>query len=138
MSPGPLRQITAAIGLLAMAPIAVMLLTKALTPQEAAARAVVVVLAVVLVGNLVRVIITQLLNRVERDLPDVAEDLGEGAPGAAGGQAPGAAGRSGGLAAGTAAASGVGRTAPAAGGQDAVAGESPRRRAEDREGAGRR
>ena len=74
LSPGPLRRITAAIGLLAMVPIAVMVLTAALTPQEAALRAVVLVLAVLLVGNLVRVIITQLLHRVERELPDVVAE----------------------------------------------------------------
>ena len=85
LSPGPLRRITAAIGLLAMAPIAVMVLTAALTPQEAALRAVVLVLAVLLVGNLVRAIITQLLHRVERELPDVAE------PGRPAATAPGAA-----------------------------------------------
>ena len=85
LSPGPLRRITAAIGLLAMAPIAVMVLTAALTPQEAALRAVVLVLAVLLVGNLVRAIITQLLHRVERELPDVvAEHATPAAPGGGG------------------------------------------------------
>lgn len=120
MSPGPLRRITATVGLLAMAPIAVMLLTSALTPQEAAIRAIVLVLAVVLVGNLVRIILTQLLYRVERDLPDLAEDAS-----AAGGGAPGP---------------GAGRAAPATGAQQhgVAGGDTPRRRAEDQVDAGRR
>ena len=143
MSPGPLRRITAAIGLLAMAPIAMMMFTSALTPQEAAMRAVVLVLAVLLVGNLVRVIITQLLNRVERELPDVVEDAGASGIGPSGtgggGQAPGAAGRSGGLSAPNTAVGGTGRTAPTAGGQGGdTGGEALRRRTDDREGAGRR
>ena len=151
MSPGPLRRITAAIGLLALAPIATMMLTSALTPQEAAARAVLVVVVVLLVGNLVRVIITQLLHRVERDLPEVT-DTGEGqhlggeaAPASERGQRrPGAANPQ----AGTAGAGpgGGGATTASSGGSPASAssvapaadGDLPRRRAEDQVDAARR
>ena len=151
MSPGPLRRITAAIALLALAPIAAMLLTSAITPQEAAARAIMVVAVVLLVGNLVRVIITQLLHRVERDLPEVT-DTGEGqhlgaaaAPASERGQRrPGAANPR----AGTAGvgAGGGGATTASSGGSPASAssvapasdGDLPRRRAEDQVDAARR
>jgi len=138
MSPGPLRRITAAIALLALAPIAAMLLTSAITPQEAAARAIMVVAVVLLVGNLVRIIITQLLHRVERDLPDeveaepsqpgAAREAAGGAPArpATRGGAGGAVGATGSAAAGAAGSAGIG------------ADGTPRRRAEDQVDAGRR
>lgn len=66
MSIGPLRRVTAGIGLLAMAPIAAMLVTDALTPEAAALRAVGVLVAVVAVGNGARIVLTRLLARVER------------------------------------------------------------------------
>ena len=153
MSPGPLRRITAAIGLLALAPIAAMMLTSALTPQEAAARAVLVVVVVLLVGNLVRVIITQLLHRVERDLPEVT-DTGEGqhldaaaAPASERGQRrPGAANPRAGTAAAGAVAAGGGATTASSGGSPAPGssvapaadGDLPRRRAGDQMDAARR
>ena len=151
MSPGPLRRITAAIGLLALAPIAAMMLTSALTPQEAAARAVLVVVVVLLVGNLVRVIITQLLHRVERDLPEVT-DTGEGqhlgaaaAPASERGQRrPGAANPRAGTAGagagggGATTASSGGSPAPGSSVAPAADGDLPRRRAEDQMDAARR
>lgn len=150
MSPGPLRRITAAIALLAVAPIAAMMLTSALTPQEAAARAVLVVVVVLLVGNLVRIIITQLLHRVERDLPEVTDTaegqhLGAAAPATEHGQRrPGAASpRAGAAGAGGARAASSGGSKGAAAGAAAAAapsteGDLQRRRAEDQVDAGRR
>ena len=155
MSPGPLRRITAAIGLLALAPIAAMMLTSALTPQEAAARAVLVVVVVLLVGNLVRVIITQLLHRVERDLPEVtdtgegqhlgaaaapASERGQRRPGAANPRAGTAGAGAGAVAAGGGAttASSGGSPAPGSSVAPAADGELPRRRAEDQMDAARR
>ena len=70
MSAGPLRQITAMLGLLALAPIAILVLTSALSPEEAALRAIVVVVAVLVVGNIARAVLTQMLYRVERALPE--------------------------------------------------------------------
>ncbi|MFP4634923.1 MAG: hypothetical protein ACLFRD_03600 [Nitriliruptoraceae bacterium] len=66
MSIGPLRRLTAGVGLLALAPIAGMLITDALTPEAAALRATVVLVAVVTIGNGARVVLTRLLQRVER------------------------------------------------------------------------
>lgn len=92
MSAGPLRRVTAIMGLLALAPIAGMILNGTLTPEQAAIRAVLVVGAVLLVGNLARVVLEQLLHQVERDF---VTDLPAGATSSAG--------------AGDAAAQGVGR-----------------------------
>jgi hypothetical protein len=82
MSAGPLRRVTAMVGLLALAPIAGMILYGTLSPEEAALRAVLVVGAVVLVGNLARVVLEQLLERVEKDLvtavPDDGRPMGPG------------------------------------------------------------
>lgn len=72
MSIGPLRRVTASVGLLALAPIAGMLVTDALTPEAAALRATVVLLAVVAVGNGARLVLTRLLQRIERRSEDAA------------------------------------------------------------------
>lgn len=78
MSIGPLRRVTAGIGLLAMAPIAAMLVTDALTPEAAALRAVVVLVAVVAVGNGARMVLTRLLLRVERRSSDAEVAAADG------------------------------------------------------------
>lgn len=95
MSAGPLRRITAVVGLLALAPIAGMILNGTLTPEEAALRAVLVVGAVLLVGNLARIVLEQLLHRVEKDLvtavpdePDVRRTVPEDRRAAVGQDAP--------------------------------------------------
>jgi hypothetical protein len=75
MSAGPLRRIVAVIGLVALAPVATMLVTGAITPEEAALRALAVGLVVVVIGNLVRQVVTAMLRRVERRAEDrEAED----------------------------------------------------------------
>lgn len=70
MTVGPLRRITAALGLVVLAPITWLLIVGALTPEEAAVRAVVVVATVVALGNLIRAVLTRLLRRVERRADD--------------------------------------------------------------------
>ncbi|MFP4311515.1 MAG: hypothetical protein ACLFS9_05975 [Nitriliruptoraceae bacterium] len=84
MSAGPLRRATAIVGLLALAPIAGMVLTRTLTPEQAAVRALLIVGAVVLVGNLARVVLEQLLHRVEKDLVTTEDIEVPGAGGADG------------------------------------------------------
>lgn len=73
MNIGPLRRITATVGLLALLPIAWLLANGALTPEEAAIRAIVVAVVVVVVGNTLRAILTRMLRRVERRSSDRAE-----------------------------------------------------------------
>lgn len=70
MSAGPLRRIVAVIGLAALAPVAIMLVTGAITPEEAALRALAVGLVVVVIGNVVRQVVTAMLRRVERRAED--------------------------------------------------------------------
>lgn len=82
MSVGPLRRATAAIGLMAMIPIAALVVAGSLSPEEAAVRAVAVALAVVLVGNVARSVLTRMLRRVERrtspEQDPAADGLGVG------------------------------------------------------------
>lgn len=52
MSPGPLRRLLGALGLIALAPIALRLVQGSLAPTDAAVRAVVTLLAVMVVGRL--------------------------------------------------------------------------------------
>ncbi len=66
MMVGPLRRITAAIGLLALIPITWLLATGSLTPEEAAIRAIIVAVVVVVIGNVLRSILTRMLRHVER------------------------------------------------------------------------
>lgn len=66
MSAGPLRRIVAVLGLVALAPVAAMLVTGALTPEEAALRAVVIGVVTIAIGNLARSVVTSLLHRMER------------------------------------------------------------------------
>lgn len=73
MNVGPLRRITATAGLLALLPITWLLANGALTPEEAAIRAIVVAVVVVVIGNTMRAILTRMLRRVERRSPDHAE-----------------------------------------------------------------
>lgn len=70
MMVGPLRRITAAIGLFALLPIAWLLAVGSLTPEEAAIRAIIVALVVVVIGNVLRTILTRMLWRVERRSAD--------------------------------------------------------------------
>lgn len=78
LSTGPLRRITGMVGLVALIPIAVMQIIGILTPEQAAIRAIAVVGAVLLVGNIVRVILTSMLSRVERREQAAAEEAAKG------------------------------------------------------------
>lgn len=73
MTAGPLRRVAAALGLVALVPVAAMLVQGALTPEEAAQRAVVVGLVVIVLGNLARRVVSAMLQRVERRSMDPAE-----------------------------------------------------------------
>ena len=74
MSVGPLRRLTAGVGLLALAPIAAMLIMDTLTPEAAALRALMIALAVLIVGNSARMVLTRLLRRVEKRAPASEDD----------------------------------------------------------------
>ena len=78
LSTGPLRRITGMVGLVALIPIAVMQIIGILTPEQAAIRAIAVVGAVLLVGNIIRVILTSMLTRVERREQAAADQAAEG------------------------------------------------------------
>lgn len=95
MNVGPLRRITAATGLLALAPVTWLLITGALSPEEAALRAVVVVVVVVVLGHAARAVLTRLLHRVERRTGDRPASEGDrsGDRGDHGGQARDAVGQ---------------------------------------------
>ena len=73
MTAGPLRRVVAAIGLVSLVPIAAMLVQGALTPEEAAQRAVVVGVVVIVLGKLARRVVWACLARVERRAVDRAE-----------------------------------------------------------------
>lgn len=77
MSTGPLRRITGAIGLIALLPIALLLAAGSLTPEEAAVRALIVGVVTVVLGNLMRVVLSGLLARIERRASDRDEDAAE-------------------------------------------------------------
>lgn len=76
MTAGPLRRATAGTALLALSPIAYLILTDALTPEEAVVRAVTVVAVVLVVGQLIRAVLAGLLQHVERSTPDAAGEAG--------------------------------------------------------------
>lgn len=65
MSAGPLRRVIGALGLLAMAPIAVALAMGTVAVEDAATRAVAVGIVVVAVGRLARVVLSATVRRVE-------------------------------------------------------------------------
>lgn len=67
MSPGPLRRLTGAIGLLALAPTAVMLTTDAITVADAALRAGVTLVGVILLGRVTGWWLSSMARGLERD-----------------------------------------------------------------------
>lgn len=73
MSTGPLRRTTGAIGLLALVPIVLHLATGALSPEEAAARGLVVALVTLAVGHVAQRVVRTTLRRFEGEVH--AEDL---------------------------------------------------------------
>ena len=66
MSPGPLRRLLGALGLVALAPIALRLVDGSLSPADAAVRAVVTLLAVVVIGRIFGTWLRQVATTYER------------------------------------------------------------------------
>ena len=66
MSPGPLRRTVGVLGLLALTPIAVLLLTGEISPVVAAQRAIVVLVLTILVGRVARSWLGSVAQRLER------------------------------------------------------------------------
>ena len=65
MSAGPLRQTAAVLGLFALVPVLLQLAVGAITPIDAAVRAVAVWIVAVLLGNAARLVLTRTLHLVE-------------------------------------------------------------------------
>jgi hypothetical protein len=82
MSAGPLRRTMAVLGLLALLPVAWLLATGALTPETAALRAGVVLVAVLVLGNLARLVLTGVLHTVEGPGDEADDSTGDGWDGA--------------------------------------------------------
>jgi len=72
MSAGPLRRVAAVLGMVALLPVLLQLATGAITPEDAAIRAMAVGVVVIALGNLARLFLTGALRRVER-APESAE-----------------------------------------------------------------
>ncbi len=66
MNTGPLRRTTGTIGLIALTPVAAMLALGMLSAEEAAVRAVIVAVLVVVLGRLAQGTLRRMLHRVER------------------------------------------------------------------------
>jgi hypothetical protein len=75
MNPGPLRRMVGLLGLLALIPIAVLILTGALDLVTAAQRALVVLLVVVIFGRLTGMFLRSVAARIELQ-DDAAGDTG--------------------------------------------------------------
>lgn len=67
MTPGPLRRTAGAVGLLALTPIALLLLTGEIGPTAAAQRSVVVLVLVVVAGRLTGSWLGSLVDRFEHE-----------------------------------------------------------------------
>lgn len=74
MTIGPLRRSVASLGLLALVPIAWLLATGALSPEEAALRALIVTLVIVALGRVLGAVLTRQLRRLERRATDRRQD----------------------------------------------------------------
>lgn len=73
MSSGPLRQVIGAVGLLGLLPTAWLLAAGALTPVQAAVRAVVTLLGVIVVGRVVAWWLSSIARNLERHA-DTSDD----------------------------------------------------------------
>ncbi len=67
MNPGPLRRLVGVLGLLALAPIAVLLFTGQLDLVTAAQRAIVVLIVVVVLGRVTGSYLQSIAQRFERE-----------------------------------------------------------------------
>lgn len=79
MSPGPLRRLLGALGLVALAPIALRLVDGSLSPGDAAVRAVVTLLAVVVIGRLFGTWLRQVASSYDRPSAAPSHDAHVGA-----------------------------------------------------------
>lgn len=66
MSPGPLRRLLGALGLLALAPVAIRLVDGSISPIDAAMRAMATLLVVVVIGRIFGVWLRQVAYSYER------------------------------------------------------------------------
>jgi hypothetical protein len=71
MSASPLRRTFAVLGMVALIPILALMATGAITPMDAAIRALCVWLAVVVLGRIARAFLAGALRRVERRAGDL-------------------------------------------------------------------
>lgn len=72
MNSGPLRRTTGTIGLIALSPVAAMLALGMLSAEEAAMRAVIVAVLVVVLGRMAQTALRGMLHRVEHSPDDDA------------------------------------------------------------------
>lgn len=79
MSVGPLRRSIGALGLLALVPVAGMMLLGTLTPVDAAQRAMTITVALLMIGRLVGWGIGYLARSVEEESPGEPRPAGEAA-----------------------------------------------------------
>lgn len=84
MSPGPLRRLLGALGLLALAPVAIRLVDGSISPMDAAMRAMATLIVVVIIGRLFGVWLRQVAYSYERqgqvangDGPNLNSEVGE-------------------------------------------------------------
>lgn len=66
MSPGPLRRLLGALGLLALAPVAMRLVDGSISPMDAAMRAIATLIVVVIIGRLFGVWLRQVAHTYEQ------------------------------------------------------------------------
>lgn len=66
MSPGPLRRLLGALGLLALAPVAMRLVDGSISPMDAAMRAMATLVVVVIIGRLFGVWLRQVAYSYEQ------------------------------------------------------------------------
>jgi hypothetical protein len=74
MTPGPLRRLLGALGLLALGPVALRLATGSLTATDAAVRALITLLVVVVLGRLASAWLGHVAATYERQGQEEAED----------------------------------------------------------------
>ncbi|GGI06735.1 hypothetical protein [Egicoccus halophilus] len=77
MSAGPLRRTFAIGGMVTLLPILAMMASGAITPVDAALRALCVAAVVIALGNVTRLFLTRALRRVERRAPERAAETEE-------------------------------------------------------------
>lgn len=82
MSPGPLRRLLGALGLLVLAPVAIRLVDGSISPMDAALRAAATLIIVMVVGRLFGVWLRQVAHSYERR--QVPADYGSGMNGEVG------------------------------------------------------